>query len=52
MKIKKKDLIDNSLQQNDKKEKLFKRKFGAAKGMFWMADDFNEPLDDMKDYMY
>ena len=25
--------------------------FGCAKGQFWMADDFNEPLDDFKDYM-
>ena len=25
--------------------------FGCAKGQFWMADDFNAPLDDFKDYM-
>ena len=25
--------------------------FGCAKGQFWMADDFNEPLEDFKDYM-
>ena len=28
-------------------------KFGSGKGMFtYIADDFDEPLDDFKDYMY
>ncbi len=27
------------------------RKPGSAKGQVWMADDFNEPLDDFKEYM-
>ncbi len=27
------------------------RKFGAAKGFFKMQDDFNEPLEDFKEYM-
>jgi hypothetical protein len=27
------------------------REFGCAKGEFWMADDFDAPLDDFKDYM-
>jgi len=26
-------------------------KFGFAKGTFKMAEDFNEPLEDFKDYM-
>jgi hypothetical protein len=26
-------------------------KFGCAKGMFKMSDDFDEPLEDFKDYM-
>lgn len=25
--------------------------FGSTKGKLWMADDFDEPLDDFKDYM-
>jgi len=33
--------------QKQKKE----REFGCAKGQFWMADDFDAPLDDFKDYM-
>ncbi len=28
-----------------------KRQFGTMKGSFIMSDDFNEPLDDLKDYM-
>ena len=33
--------------QESKKE----REFGCAKGQFWMADDFDAPLEDFKDYM-
>lgn len=24
--------------------------FGSVKGEYWMSDDFDEPLDDLKDY--
>jgi len=27
------------------------RKIGTAKGQIWYADDFNEPLEDFKEYM-
>lgn len=27
------------------------RKAGGLAGQVWMADDFNEPLDDLKGYM-
>jgi len=30
---------------------LQKRQFGAGKGLIIMADDFDEPLEDFKDYM-
>jgi hypothetical protein len=33
--------------QDRKKE----REFGCVKGDYWMADDFDAPLDDFKDYM-
>jgi antitoxin (DNA-binding transcriptional repressor) of toxin-antitoxin stability system len=26
-------------------------KFGSAKGLVWMSDDFDEPLAEMKEYM-
>jgi len=28
-----------------------KRQFGTMKGSFIIPDDFNEPLDDLKEYM-
>ncbi|MEM6839626.1 MAG: DUF2281 domain-containing protein [Cyanobacteria bacterium P01_C01_bin.120] len=28
-----------------------KRQAGLLKGKIWMADDFDAPLEDMKDYM-
>ena len=27
------------------------RQPGSAKGMVWMSDDFDEPLEEFKDYM-
>ncbi len=27
------------------------RQFGTMKGEIWMSEDFNEPLDDLKEYM-
>ena len=33
--------------EQDKKE----REFGCVKGDYWMAEDFNAPLEDLKDYM-
>lgn len=33
------------------KPKLKQRQFGIGKGSFIMAPDFDEPLDDFKDYM-
>jgi hypothetical protein len=39
-----------SKQQNNK-QKFNKPKFGCAKGRFKMSPDFNEPLEDFKDYM-
>jgi antitoxin (DNA-binding transcriptional repressor) of toxin-antitoxin stability system len=26
-------------------------KFGSAKGLVWMSDDFDEPLEEFKEYM-
>lgn len=28
-----------------------RRQPGSAKGLVWMSDDFDEPLEDFKDYM-
>ncbi|QRR03284.1 DUF2281 domain-containing protein [Dyadobacter sandarakinus] len=35
----------------DNNEKSKKRVLGTMKGTIQMSDDFNEPLDDLKDYM-
>lgn len=45
--------LDYLLTKQFSDEKIVKRipKFGCAKGTFKMADDFDEPLDDFKDYM-
>ena len=36
-----------AVEQEQKKE----REFGCVKGDYWMAEDFNAPLGDLKDYM-
>jgi hypothetical protein len=40
-------LKSKSKAENEIKE----RKFGYSKGFFKMSKDFDEPLDDFKDYM-
>jgi hypothetical protein len=39
------------LVEKNKKEKKKSPKFGSCKGFFKMAPDFDEPLDDFKEYM-
>lgn len=44
----------SNLSQSDSLENLNKRKkrkFGSAKGLISMSPDFDEPLEDFKDYM-
>ncbi len=45
------DFIDFLLSKEEKKQPDRKPKFGSAKGMFKMMPDFDEPLEDFKDYM-
>lgn len=35
----------------DKPPALKERRFGGLKGKIWIADDFDAPLEDFKDYM-
>jgi hypothetical protein len=37
--------------QKQQQPLLQKRQFGAGKGLVTMSDDFDEPLDDFKEYM-
>ena len=41
---------ENKLDSTEKKE-TNKRPFGILKGKIKMADDFDEPMEDFKDYM-
>lgn len=45
------DFIDFLLAKRKKKKTKQKSMFGIAKGKIHMSPDFDEPLDDFKDYM-
>jgi len=45
------DFVDFLLEKNKKKKKRHSFKCGCLKGTFIMSEDFDEPLDDFKDYM-
>ncbi|MBW8049247.1 MAG: DUF2281 domain-containing protein [Cytophagales bacterium] len=45
------DFVDFLLQKDKKKKKKHSLKAGCLKGTFIMSDDFDEPLEDFKDYM-
>jgi hypothetical protein len=44
------DFIEFLKQKSSTKNKLKEREFGYAKGFFKMSHDFDEPLEDFKDY--
>ena len=49
------DFVEFLLKKKKIPEKKSEKKapvFGSAKGMFKMAPDFDEPLEDFKEYMY
>jgi hypothetical protein len=45
------DFVEFLKQKAKSKTKPKERKFGYAKDFFKMAPDFDEPLEDFKDYM-
>jgi Protein of unknown function (DUF2281) len=45
------DFIDSLVAKDKKTSEKKKPKFGSGKGIFVMHDDFDEPLEDFKDYM-
>jgi hypothetical protein len=49
--IKEVDDFVEFLKTKQKKEKVKERKFGCAKGLIVMHDDFDAPLEDFKEYM-
>jgi hypothetical protein len=45
------DFIEFLKARVKKQNPIKQRKFGAAKGFFTMHNDFDEPLEDFKEYM-
>ena len=45
------DFIDFLLQKRKKEIEIRKPIFGCAKGKIYMSPNFDEPLDDFKEYM-
>ncbi|MGK6352113.1 type II toxin-antitoxin system VapB family antitoxin [Parapedobacter sp. DT-150] len=45
------EFLEQKAKKGKKKGNNPVPKFGSAKGMFVMHDDFDEPLEDFKDYM-
>lgn len=45
------DFVLSLKQKSKAKRKVKERQFGYARGFFKMSDDFDEPLDDFKEYM-
>ncbi len=46
-----KDFVEFLKSKYAIKPQIKERKFGCAKGLFKMQHDFDEPLDDFKEYM-
>ena len=45
------DFIDFLISKKENNEQTNKPRFGSGKGTFVMQPDFDEPLDDFKEYM-
>ena len=45
------DFIEFLKTKEKNQNPIKQRQFGAAKGFFTVHDDFDEPLEDFKDYM-
>lgn len=46
------DFVDFLATKRKKTQEKKKPKFGSGKGMFVMKPDFDEPLEDFKEYMH
>lgn len=45
------EFLQTRSSENSNLVKVGKRKFGYAKGKYTISPDFDEPLEDFKDYM-
>ena len=46
-----KEMLENQDKDKSKKSAIKKRTFGSLKGKIHLADDFDNPLEDFKEYM-
>ena len=52
LKLEVNDFVDFLISKQKKELHHKQPVFGCAKGRFKISDDFNEPIEDMKDYMF
>lgn len=45
-------LASETIKPNDFDDEENRPRFGSAKGLITMSDDFDEPLEDFKEYMF
>jgi hypothetical protein len=45
------DMLENQGKEKSKKSSIKKRAFGSLKGKIHLAEDFDSPMDDFKEYM-
>ncbi len=45
------DFVDFLLSKRKKEGKMKQPKYGCAKGQIYMSPDFDEPLEDFKEYI-
>jgi hypothetical protein len=46
-----KEMLENQDKDKPKKSAIKKRSFGSLKGKIHLTDDFDNPLEDFKEYM-
>jgi hypothetical protein len=52
MRVEAMDFIDFLLEKNKQEKKNKTPKFGSCRGLFKMMPNFDEPIEDFKEYMY
>jgi hypothetical protein len=45
------DMLENQAKEKSKKPSIKKRSFGSLKGKIHLSEDFDNPLDDLMEYM-
>lgn len=45
------EMLENQGKEKSKKSSIKKRTFGSLKGRIHLSDDFDSPIDELKEYM-